>query len=179
MKLLQKTKSTFRPEDIPSDYNISQQITRAFEIHKDADLLLHNRINSFILSQSVFIGGFLILLNSYRANQVDEIFKFLIPIIPFIALSFCFIYNHFCHRLVNGMETYLKSYLFEKDIVYRNYLMAARWSHNERYNHNENKGRRYSFAIIIVRLMMLFWLLMLVFICALIIYSMQTHPTSP
>lgn len=96
------------------------EITRwAWDIHKDADALLHSRFQGFMAFNAILGGGYFL---SSRGLQVpsDEISQIIPPIIALFGMGLGVIFLIYTRRMVQGIKR-LKSEVLLQDDVYQIY----------------------------------------------------------
>jgi hypothetical protein len=92
----------------------------AWEIHKDADSLLHSRVNSFFIAQTFFVPGFVLAFNSTSFGS-----SIVAVLISVIAIVICVETYRLNKSLIKGI-TMLKNKLSDENPVYKEYIQTCR-----------------------------------------------------
>jgi len=136
-----------KDEPYPND-----ELRWAFEIHKDADALLHARLQGFLALTALLAGGFFGLV-AYGGDR--RLLVVLIGAIGFAGIVLSVLFSIGVGRMVEGILALKKNYLF-KDPIYRDYYGAANIDGGGAAKHG------YRFATTLPRLLILLWALALV-----------------
>lgn len=99
-----------------------EDMKRAWEIHQNADTLLHSRLSAFAIAQSFLVSGHVLSVNGMllKANAYTI---FVATSIAVLGAVSSLLFLMICTRLVMGLERLKKDYLLPNDIVYRHYLL--------------------------------------------------------
>ncbi|MBX9662875.1 hypothetical protein [Novosphingobium sp.] len=103
----------------PEAGSTNDTIRWAWDIHKDADALLHSRLQGFMAFNAILGGGYFL---SSRITQAppDEIMRFIPPIIAFFGLCLGLVFITYTRRIVQGIKRLKSNYLLH-DPVYKIY----------------------------------------------------------
>lgn len=118
-----------------STSKIYDEVELAWEIHKDADSLLQQRINSFLLSQSFFVGVFVLLLTSDKMHWWTMV---LASGLAVCALAILAVMQRELSKTEKRLWFLKEEYLIRCD-VYQNYITANKDRENLSYGSRKEK----------------------------------------
>jgi hypothetical protein len=95
---------------------------RAWEIHQNADTLLHSRLSAFAIAQSFLVSGHVLSVNGLLIKATSYTI-FLANAIAVLGVVSSVLFLMICSRLVMGLERLKKDYLLPNDPVYKHYLL--------------------------------------------------------
>lgn len=113
------------PNESSRKMSTLEDLERAWEIHKNADALLHSRLSAFAIAQSFLVSGHVLSVNGLlvRLNHYD---MFLAIAIAILGLVSSFLFIMICTRLVFGLERLKQDYLVPNDPIYAHYHLRTR-----------------------------------------------------
>jgi hypothetical protein len=104
------------------DKTPSDQVRWAFDIHKDADALLHTRLQGFLAFNALLSGGFFL---TERGVHEDHCLAILAALGPILGFFIGLLFLAGTERLVKGINALKDTYLL-KDPVYETYYGAKK-----------------------------------------------------
>jgi hypothetical protein len=142
-----------------------EDIARAWEYHRDADSILHSRIQSFMMAEAFLVAAFAQLASVFHqvGNKGPAIVALCVAVIGFGAT---FLMASKTHSILRK-ATYLKNAYLVHDPVYKNYMETG-----GKRSFIETMTAINAYTITIPLGLAIFWLVMLV-ICANIIFGMS------
>ena len=110
-----------------------ENIAMAWDIHKDADALLHNRLNAFLVVQALMFGAYFVAVDLNDAPAVRVCYQ---VVIFFAGAVVCFGYWRLSQRMIRGILRLKAEVLLPHVPVYERYYRAIEASQGvapERY----------------------------------------------
>lgn len=100
----------------------------AWEIHKDADALLHSRLQGFMAFNAILGGGYFLSLRQIQ-DASEGLIAFIPPIAASLATIFGLIFLIYTRRMVKGIRELKRKILLDDDIYkiyYGDHLTSKR-----------------------------------------------------
>ena len=177
---------TIRPEETLTD----EQRKWIWEIHKNCDQLLHQRLASFTAAQAMTLASFSVLtvarfnavgMPEGRLNLLDDARAWVVGFGIFLAFVGWFVTYPMFKRLMYLNQTFL----FPGDTIYSDYFNCIKWT---KKTWGREKKRRtlfpYSFYNKFIPLWLpaaegLFWLVLAIFLAVALKYPNPSVPANP
>lgn len=95
-------------------------LSRAWEIHKDADAQLQSRLSSFATSQSFLVTGYIISLDK-AANGFGHYMAWVSWLLAVLGIAYAVCFLFVCNQLIGALDHIKREYLLPHDRLYSEY----------------------------------------------------------
>jgi hypothetical protein len=98
-------------------------LSRAWEIHKDADAQLQSRLSSFATSQSFLVTGYIVSLDK-AANGFGHYMAWVSWLLAILGIAYAVSFLFVCNQLIGALDHIKREYLLPHDRLYSEYTTA-------------------------------------------------------